>query len=108
MKLLFTAVTVGFGYKGGEVTPLLVIGALLGAALAPWLGLPVPFLGAVGYIAVFAAASKTPLASTLMGIELFGTGFLGPIVITCFLAYVLVGHRGIYGSHRLHPPRLPR
>jgi H+/Cl- antiporter ClcA len=104
VKLLFTAVTVGFGYKGGEVTPLLVIGALLGAALAPWFGLPVPFLGAVGYIAVFAAASKTPLASTLMGIECFGTGFLGPIVITCFLAYVLVGHRGIYGSHRVHTP----
>jgi H+/Cl- antiporter ClcA len=107
VKLLFTVVTVGFGYKGGEVTPLLVIGALLGAALAPWFGLPVPFLGAVGYIAVFAAASNTPLASTLMGIELFGPGFLGPIVITCFLAYVLVGHRGIYGAHRIHTPKHP-
>jgi H+/Cl- antiporter ClcA len=101
-KFLLTAVTLGFGFKGGEVTPLFVIGALLGAALAPALGLPVPFIAAVGFIAVFAAASNTPIASTLMGIELFGAGFIGPIVITCFLAYVLVGHRGIYGGHRIH------
>ena len=101
-KFLFTALTLGFGYKGGEVTPLLVIGALLGAAAAPLLGLPVPFTAAVGYIAVFAAASNTPIASTFMGIELFGGGFTGPLVITCFMAYVLVGHRGIYGGHRIH------
>lgn len=100
-KFLFTAVTLGFGFKGGEVTPLFVIGALLGAALAPWLGLPVPFIAAVGFIALFAAASNTPIASTLMGIELFGAGFTGPLVITGFLAYILVGHRGIYGADRI-------
>jgi H+/Cl- antiporter ClcA len=102
VKFLFTAVTLGFGFKGGEVTPLFVIGSLLGAALAPLLGLPVPFSAAVGYIAVFAAASNTPIASTFMGIELFGAGFAGPLVITAFMAYVLVGHRGIYGGHRIH------
>ncbi len=100
-KFLFTVVTLGFGFKGGEVTPLFVIGALLGAALAPILGLPIPFVAAVGFIAMFAAASNTPIASTLMGIELFGGGFAGPLVITCFLAYILVGHRGIYGGHRV-------
>jgi H+/Cl- antiporter ClcA len=102
VKFLFTTVTLGFGFKGGEVTPLFVIGALLGAALAPLLGLPVPFAAAVGFIAVFAAASNTPIASTFMGIELFGAAFTGPLVITSFLAYVLVGHRGIYGGHRIH------
>jgi len=100
-KFLFTVVTLGFGFKGGEVTPLFVIGALLGAALAPALGLPVPFIAAVGFIALFAAASNTPIASTFMGIELFGGAFAGPLVITCFLAYILVGHRGIYGGHRI-------
>ena len=105
VKFLFTVITLGFGFKGGEVTPLFVIGALLGATLAPVLGLPVPFLGAVGFIAIFAAASNTPIASTLMGIELFGSSFAGPLVITCFLAYVLVGHRGIYGGHRIHTPK---
>jgi len=102
VKFLFTTVTLGFGFKGGEVTPLFVIGALLGATLAPALGLPVPFIAAVGFISVFAAASNTPIASTLMGIELFGAGFTGPLVITGFMAYVLVGHRGIYGGHRVH------
>lgn len=101
-KFLFTVTTLGFGFKGGEVTPLFVIGALLGTTLAPALGLPVPFIAAVGFIAVFAAASNTPIASTLMGIELFGGGFAGPLVITSFLAYILVGHRGIYGGHRIH------
>lgn len=105
LKFLFTVVTLGFGFKGGEVTPLFVIGALLGTALAPAFGLPVPFIAAVGFIAVFAAASNTPIASTLMGIELFGSGFAGPLVITCFLAYVLVGHRGIYGGHRVSTPK---
>jgi len=104
-KFLFTVVTLGFGFKGGEVTPLFVIGSLLGAALATILALPAPFLAAVGFIAIFAAASNTPIASTLMGIELFGSGFAGPLVITCFLAYVLVGHRGIYGGHRIQTPK---
>ena len=101
-KFLFTTITLGFGFKGGEVTPLFVIGALLGAALAPVFGLPVPFIAAVGFIAVFAAASNTPLASIMMGVELFGSGYIGPLAITCALAYVLVGHRGIYGGHRIH------
>lgn len=104
-KLLFTVVTLGFGFKGGEVTPLFVIGALLGAALAPLLGLPVPFLAALGFVALFAAASNTPIASTLMGIELFGSGFAAPLMIPCFLAYLLVGHRGIYGATRIATPK---
>jgi H+/Cl- antiporter ClcA len=101
-KLVITCVTVGFGFKGGEVTPLFVIGALLGGALAPAFHLPVPFLGVVGFIALFAAASNTPLASMIMGIELFGAAFAGPLAIACFLAYMLVGHRGIYGGDRIH------
>ena len=105
LKVLFTCVTLGFGFKGGEVTPLFVIGALLGATLAPLFGLPTTYLAAVGFIAIFAAASNTPLASTVMGIELFGIGFIVPLSITCFLAYVLVGHRGIYGGHRVHTPK---
>ncbi|MDE3246217.1 MAG: chloride channel protein [Acidobacteriota bacterium] len=101
-KLTITCVTLGFGFKGGEVTPIFVIGALLGAALAPALHVPIPFLAAMGFITLAAAASNTPLASVVMGIELFGAAFAGPLVVSCFLAYVLVGHRGIYGGHRVH------
>jgi H+/Cl- antiporter ClcA len=106
-KVLFTVVCLGFGYKGGEVTPLFVIGALLGVALAPLFGLPPTFLATIGFISLFAAASNTPLASTLMGIELFGGAFTAPLAITCALAYVLVGHRGIYGGHRVHTSKQP-
>lgn len=98
LKLAFTVLTLGFGFKGGEVTPLFVIGALLGATVAPLVGLPPTYLAAVGWVALFASASNTPLASTLMGIELFGAAFAGPLALVCFPAYVLVGHRGIYGT----------
>ncbi|MBS1766477.1 MAG: chloride channel protein [Acidobacteria bacterium] len=107
LKLLFTVVTLGFGFKGGEVTPLFVIGALLGAALAPAFHLPPAFLAAIGFIAVFAAASNTPIASAVMGVELFGAAFAPALFPVCFLAYVLVGHRGIYGGHRVHTPKHP-
>ena len=100
-KLLFTVVTLAFGLKGGEVTPLLVIGALLGCTLAPLLGLPPAYLAVIGYVCVFAAASNTPLASTLLGAELFGAEFIPALALTGFLAYVLVGHRSIYGMGRL-------
>lgn len=100
LKLGFTVLTLGFGFKGGEVTPLFVMGALLGATLAPLVGLPPTYLAAVGLVALFASASNTPLASTLMGIELFGAAFAGPLALVCFPAYVLVGHRGIYGTRR--------
>jgi H+/Cl- antiporter ClcA len=105
LKFGFTVLTLGFGFKGGEVTPLFVIGALLGAALAPAFGLPVAFLAAVGFIGLFAAASNTPIASAVMGIELFGAAFAPALVPVCFLAYTLVGHRGIYGGHRVHTPK---
>ena len=104
-KFLFTVVALGFGFKGGEVTPLFAIGALLGAACAPLLGVPVPYLGALGFAAVFATASNTPVASLLLGAELFGASFLAPLALICFPAYILVGHRGIYGNHRVGTPK---
>lgn len=107
LKILFTTVTVGFGFKGGEVTPLFATGAVLGAAIAPWLGLDPRFLAAVGFIAVFAAASNTPIASIVMGVELFGVPFAIPLAIACGAAYVLVGHRSIYASQRYELSKLP-
>ena len=104
-KFLFTVVALGFGFKGGEVTPLFAIGALLGAACAPLLGVPAPYLGALGFAAVFATASNTPVASLLLGAELFGAPFLAPLALICFPAYILVGHRGIYGTHRVGTPK---
>ena len=100
LKLVFTAITFGSGLPGGEVTPLFVIGATLGAALGPVLGMSSSSLAALGFIAVFAAASKTPLACTVMGLELFGTASAVPIAIACVIAFVASGRTGIYKTQR--------
>ncbi len=96
LKLIFTAVTVGSGFPGGEVTPLFVIGATLGGTLAGPLGLPVVLAGAVGLAAVFAGASRTPLACAIMAAELFGWSALVPASIVCAAAYLTGGRRGLY------------
>jgi len=98
IKLLLTAFTLGAGFKGGEVTPLFFIGATLGNVLFLVFPLPMALLAAMGFVAVFAGATNTPIACTVMGIELFGidTGiYLG---IACFVAYLFSGHSGIYTS----------
>ncbi|MEO5680450.1 MAG: voltage-gated chloride channel family protein [Acidimicrobiales bacterium] len=101
LKLLFTAVTLGSGFQGGEVTPLFVIGATLGATLGHLLGVPVPLLAAIGFVAVFAGATNTPLACTIMGVELFGSSPIVLLAVGCIVSYVVAGERGIYGSQRI-------
>ncbi|MEY2846740.1 MAG: hypothetical protein RL076_2286 [Chloroflexota bacterium] len=100
-KLLFTVVTLGFGYKGGEVTPLFVIGATLGAAIAPILAVPGDLMAALGLVAVFAAAANTPLACIIMGVELFGSAPLALFGICTLATYTLSGHRSIYTAQRI-------
>ncbi|MGE3445883.1 MAG: chloride channel protein [Acidimicrobiia bacterium] len=108
LKIVFTAVTLGCGFPGGEVTPLFVIGATLGAALATPLHLDVTLLAAVGFVAVFAGAANTPLACTIMGVELFGAGAVLPLAVGCVIAYVFSSHRGIYPTQRIHAAKGPR
>jgi H+/Cl- antiporter ClcA len=100
-KLLLTAITLSTGFKGGEVTPLFFIGATLGNTLATISGSPVDLFAGLGFIAVFAGATNTPLACTLMGIELFGSNNVVYYAVVCFTAYYFSGHSGIYGSQRV-------
>ncbi|GBR71917.1 hypothetical protein AA103587_2600 [Gluconobacter kanchanaburiensis NBRC 103587] len=104
-KLIFTVAVLGSGFKGGEVTPLFFIGAALGNALAPILHVPADLLAAVGFIAVFAGAANTPLACTLMGVELFGGTNIVYFATGCFIAYLCSGHTGIYLSQRIGIPK---
>jgi H+/Cl- antiporter ClcA len=99
-KLLFTVVTLGSGFQGGEVTPLFVIGATLGATLGDVLDAPVPLLAALGMVAVLGAAAKTPVACTIMGVELFGSSIVLLLAIACATAFVCSGRRGIYTAQR--------
>ena len=100
-KLLFTAITLGSGFKGGEVTPLFFIGATLGNTLAWIMGAPTDVFAALGFIAVFAAATNTIFASTIMGCELFGTEFVLYFLIACFMARLASGYSSIYPTQRV-------
>lgn len=101
LKIVFTAVSIGCLFPGGEVTPLFCIGATLGVALASPLNVYPPLLAALGFVAVFAGAANAPLACTILGIELFGGGAGVPFIVVCVVSFVFSGHRSIYPSQRV-------
>lgn len=105
-KIVFTVVTLSSGFKGGEVTPLFFIGATLGNALAVLLDAPVDLFAALGFVAVFAGATNTPIACTVMGMELFGAGHAVSLGTACAIAYLFSGHSGIYLSQRIAVPKI--
>ena len=104
-KMVFTIVTLSSGFKGGEVTPLFYIGAAVGHVLSPILGLPVDLAASLGFVAIFAGATNTPLACTLMGIELFGSENAVYFAVACFVAYRFSGRSGIYAAQRIAEPK---
>jgi PII-like signaling protein len=102
------------GFKGGEVTPLFFIGAALGNTAAHAMGAPVDLFAGLGFVAVFAGATNTPLACTIMGLELFlpnspglmNSGFGIYLPVACFVAYLVSGHSGIYSAQRIGMPKV--
>jgi H+/Cl- antiporter ClcA len=105
LKILFTGFTLGAGFKGGEVTPLFFVGATLGSALSVVIPLPIALLAGMGFVAVFSGATHTPIACTVMGMELFGIEggiFIG---IACVVAYFASGSIGIYHSQIVKGPK---
>jgi H+/Cl- antiporter ClcA len=107
-KILFTAITLGTGFKGGEVTPLFFIGAALGNSIAVVSGAPVDLMAGLGFIAVFAGATNTPIACTIMGVELFGADHILYYAVACFTAYYFSGHSGIYHAQRVAVSKIDR
>jgi len=101
LKLVLTALTLSAGFVGGEVTPLFFVGAALGNVLARGLDLPLALGAGVGMAAAFGAASNAPLALTIMAVELLGASVLPHAALVCLVAWLLTGHRGIYGAQRL-------
>ena len=98
LKILFTGFTLGAGFKGGEVTPLFFVGATLGSALSIVVPLPIALLAGMGFVAVFSGATHTPIACTVMGMELFGIESGIFIGIACVIAYFSSGSAGIYNA----------
>ena len=109
LKLVFTAIALGTGFVGGEVTPLFVIGGTLGSALADPLGLSPVTATALGLVAVFGAAAHVPFTCAVMAVELFGAHAFVPAVVVCVVARVVAGGESIYAHPVVvapapHPP----
>ena len=101
LKILFTAITLSCGFRGGEVVPTFFIGATLGCVVGPLLGIPAGFSAAVGLIAVFCGAVNCPIASLALSIELFGSTELMYFALACGISYMLSGYFGLYRSQKI-------
>ena len=108
LKILFTALTLGAGFKGGEIVPSLFVGATLGNVAAPLLGLDPALGAAIGMIALFCGVVNCPLAAVLFSVELFGHECMLLFCVACAVSYVFSGYYGLYTSQKimydkLHP-----
>jgi H+/Cl- antiporter ClcA len=104
-KIVFTAITMGSGFRGGEVIPLFFVGATLGNTLAPMFNLPISFLAAIGMIAVFCGAANTPLSAFILGLELFEGEAALYFFIACIVSFIFSGHHGIYAAQKIYEPK---
>lgn len=101
LKLLFTAVTLAAGFKGGEVVPSFFVGAAFGCAAGPLLGLPAGFSAALGLVSVFSGVTNCPVASIFLSVELFGAEGLWCFALACGVSYMLSGYSGLYNSQTI-------
>ena len=101
MKLIFTALSIGAGFKGGEIVPAFAVGATLGCVVGSLLGLDPGFAAAMGMIALFCGVVNCPIASVVLGVEIFGGEALPFLAIVCAVSYMLSGYFGLYGTQRI-------
>lgn len=100
LKMIFTALTMAIGFKGGEIVPTLFIGSTFGCAAGAFIGLDPTFGAAVGIVAVFCGVVNCPIASILLSIELFGGNGIAYYVVAVCISYMLSGYYSIYSSQR--------
>lgn len=108
LKLLFSTLTIGSGFKGGEFIPLVFIGTTLGSALSILIPISFKLLATLGFAAVFAGAANTPIACSVMAIEIFGIGITPYVFSACFISYLTSGHHGIYKGQKYHQKKYHR
>ena len=101
LKILFTAITLACGFKGGEIVPTFFIGSTFGCVLAPVLGLSPQLGAAIGLIATFCGAVNCPLTSVLLSVELFGSSDIIYFAIACFISYMLSGYSSLYAEQKI-------
>lgn len=101
MKMLLTALTLGAGYKGGEIVPVFFVGATFGCSYGALLGLPAPLAAGLGMVAAFCGVTNCPLTSILLAYELFGGAGLPLFALVCAVSYMLSGYSGLYSEQKI-------
>lgn len=101
LKILFTAVTLSCGFKGGEIVPTFFVGASFGCVVGPLLGIPAQFAASVALVAMFCGGVNCPLASVILAVELFGSDNIIYFAIVCFISYMLSGYSGLYSEQKI-------
>lgn len=101
LKILFTAITLGGGFKGGEIVPTLFIGATLGSFLGPVFGLPVGLCAACGMVTVFCGVTNCPVTSLILSIEMFGGESIKFCMVCIAVGYLLSGYYSLYNSQKI-------
>lgn len=100
-KILLTALTLGAGYKGGEIVPSFFVGATFGCVIGPWIGLPASFAAGIGMAALFCGVTNCPIASVILCVELFGAEGIAYYTLACAVSYMLSGYYGLYSEQKI-------
>ena len=101
LKILLTAATLGAGFKGGEILPLLAVGSTFGCAWGELLGIEPSLGAALGMTALFCGATNCPIAALLLGMEFFGAQNALLFALACAATYAVSGRSGLYKSQKL-------
>jgi len=101
LKIIFTAITIAAGFKGGEIVPTFFVGSTLGCTVAPLFGLDPSFGAAVGFVAMFCGVVNCPVASVILALEVFGVSSLPLLALACGVSYMLSGNYGLYKSQKI-------
>ena len=101
LKMLFTAITIEVGFKGGEIVPTFFIGSVFGCVIGPLIGLDAGFSAAIGLTALFCGVVNCPVASIFLALELFGAKGILLFAIACAVSYLLSGYYGLYSGQKI-------
>ena len=101
LKIIFTAITIASGFKGGEIVPAFFIGSTFGCAAGTLLGLSPGFGAAIGFVALFCGVVNCPIASTILALEVFGADSILIMATVCGVSYMMSGYFGLYKSQKI-------
>ncbi len=101
LKIVFTAITIGAGFKGGEIVPAFFVGSTFGCIMGSLLGISPGFAAAIGFVALFCSVVNCPLASIILSVEVFGAEGILFFAVTCAVSFMLSGRYGLYHSQEI-------